>query len=164
MVRSWQFGLSNNENTKRTTLKLKKNMKTTSKFSIKVFAFAFAALFTFNFAANANVDGIDRATRKARAAVKEASPNDWRTFAESAEACINKRVNMREAAKWISSSKAIKVTSYNTMVEADYYWAIGMMDKALETYLEALKVGNTEENFDPKEVQDRIAKIKGLDW
>lgn len=139
-------------------------MKTTSKFMLKTFAFLFAALISFGTYASPEISGGRTSVKAAKENVKKAAPGDWKTYAESAEVLVKKQSNMKEAAEWIRKSINIKRTSYNTMVEADYYYAVGMNEKALETYLKAMELGKEEKDFNPKEVQKRITKLKGLSW
>ncbi|MGK7392974.1 MAG: hypothetical protein ACNS62_00315 [Candidatus Cyclobacteriaceae bacterium M3_2C_046] len=103
---------------------------------------------------------VDKTTLKTREAVSKASPDDWFTLAKSAEKCIKKQVNLKEAAKWLDQSLEIKETSYNLSVKGDYYYANKLPDKALEYYVKSLQVGKKQDvNFDGRQVQQKIADL-----
>ena len=100
---------------------------------------------------------------KARAAVENASPDDWETYAKSAELCISKNINMKEASKWLDHSLSIKKTTYNLKVKGDYYLKNKLPVKAMEKYLEAIDVGKAKNfSFDSSELQSRIDKARKL--
>ena len=112
------------------------------------------------FSAHANNEKI---ISKARAAVENASPDDWETYAKSAAICIAKNVNMKEASKWLDHSLAIKKTTYNLTVKGDYYLKNKLPVKAMEKYLEAIDVGKAKDfYFDSSELQGRIDKARKL--
>ena len=100
---------------------------------------------------------------KHREIISELSPDDWYTFASSAESCIKKNIINKEVADWIDRSLEIKRTAYNLEVKGDYYIKNKLPDKAGEFYIEAIKVGIEEDdNFDSSELQEKIAKIVNL--
>ncbi len=102
----------------------------------------------------------DKTTLKARELVEEAAPDDWMTFAKAAEKCINKGVNLKEAAGWLDTSIEIKETAYNLELKGDYYVRNNLPDKALEYYIKTLKVGKEQDlNFDARDIQKKIADI-----
>ena len=76
----------------------------------------------------------DKTSDKARTAVENAAPDDWKTYAKSAQKCIRKKVNLKEAATWIDKSLSIKETAYNLEVKGDYYAAMNLPEKAIEMY------------------------------
>ena len=103
----------------------------------------------------------DKTTFKARKAVEEAAPDDWLTLAKSAEACIKKNVNLKEAAEWIDKSLAIKETSYNLKVKGDYYLKNNLPNEAISTYILSLKKAHEENpNSDPTALQEKITEIR----
>jgi hypothetical protein len=102
----------------------------------------------------------DKTTLKTRAAVSNASPNDWHTLAEAAERCIRKGVNMKEASQWLERSLEIKETAYNMSVKGDYYLANRLPQKALEFYAKSIELGKIEDpKYDPTPTQKKIASI-----
>lgn len=112
------------------------------------------------FSAQANNEKI---ISKARAAIENASPDDWETYAKSAELCIAKNINMKEASKWLDHSLSIKKTTYNLRVKGDYYLKNKLPVKAMEKYLEAIDVGRAKDfYFDSSELQSRIYKARKL--
>lgn len=105
----------------------------------------------------------DKVTLKAREAVDKASPDDWYTYAKSAEKCLAKGVNLKEAAEWLDRSIEIKETAYNLELKGDYYRSNKLPDKALEYYVKSLKVGKKQDfDFDATAIQKKIADIYGL--
>ena len=112
------------------------------------------------FAAHANNEKI---ITKARAAIENASPDDWETYAKSAEVCIAKNINMKEASKWLDHSLSVKKTTYNLKVKGDYYLKNKLPVKAMEKYLEAIDIGKAKDfYFDTSELQGRIGKARKL--
>jgi hypothetical protein len=102
----------------------------------------------------------DRTTEKTRDAVESAGPDDWYTLAISAEKCFKKKVNMKEASKWLDQSIEIAETPFNLELKGDYYMDNRLPDKALEFYVRAMN--NMKENDGEAEVstiQKKIAKI-----
>ena len=103
---------------------------------------------------------IDKTTEKAREAVEAASPDDWHTYAEAAEKCIKKEVNLKEAAEWIKKSVDIKETPYNLRVLGDYYVMNNLPEKAVEAYSKSIRIGKLEdEKYSDKATQDKIVKL-----
>jgi tetratricopeptide (TPR) repeat protein len=106
---------------------------------------------------------VDKTTLKARDAIKKASPDDWMTYAKSAEKCLKKNVNLKEAAEWIDRSLEITEAPYNLTIKGDYYLANNLKDKALEMYVKGLRVGQEQNpSFDGTFIQERIAEIYQL--
>ncbi len=100
---------------------------------------------------------------KARAAVEKASLDDWETYAKSAEICIVRNINMKEASKWLDHSLSVKQTTYNLQVKGDYYLKNKLPIKAMEQYLKAIDVGKKKDfNFDTSQLQSRIDKARKL--
>lgn len=102
----------------------------------------------------------DKTTVKMRESVANASPDDWHTFAEAAEKCIMKGVNLKEASEWLDKSLSIRECSYNLVVKGDYYKVNRLPEQALAYYVKALQAGKTENpDFDPSAIQKKIAEI-----
>ncbi len=97
---------------------------------------------------------------KTRAAVEDASPDDWRTLAESADKMFQKKLNLKEAASWIDRSLDIKETAYNLEVKGDYYVINNLPERALEYYVKSIALGREDASFNTGRVQDKIMKIK----
>ena len=97
---------------------------------------------------------------KARAAVEEASPDDWHTLAESADKMFQKKLNLKEAASWIDRSLEIKETAYNLEVKGDYYVINKLPEEALKYYVKSIALGQRDASFNAGRVQDKIMKIK----
>lgn len=103
---------------------------------------------------------VDRTTERARQAVEQASPDDWHTLAESAERCIAKGVNLKEAAAWLDQSLAIKETAFNLRVQGDYYVKNQLPDRALESYSKSIRVGKlNDSSYADAATQAKIVKL-----
>ena len=121
-----------------------------------IIAIVAVAVNTTAFAANK----VDKTIKEARAAVESASPDDWHTYAEAAEKCIEKGVNMREAAKWIKRSVEVRETAYNMRVLGDYYAANRLPEKAVEAYSKSIRIGKLKDNsYADKETQDKVVAL-----
>lgn len=123
---------------------------------------AFSAMVVF-FALSLNISFAridDRTTEKTRNAVESASPDDWYTLAVSAEKCFEKKVNLKEAAKWLDLSLEIAETPFNLELKGDYYIKNRLPDKALEYYVRTM---NTIKAIDGEgevtHIQKKIAQI-----
>lgn len=105
----------------------------------------------------------DKAILKAREAVQNASPDDWHTLAKSAEKCLTKKANLREANEWIEKSIEIKPTVYNLGLKGDYYVLNQLPEKALEYYVKAMTTAKSEDvNSDISDIQKKIAEITNI--
>ena len=100
----------------------------------------------------------DKVVEKAREAVEHASPDDWEALAKAAKMCIDKNVNLKEAAEWIDKSVSIKETSFNTKVMGDYYALSNLPEKAVEFYSKSIRLGK----LDQPDYQDEITQKKIL--
>ena len=121
----------------------------------------FAMLVFFALSLNVSFASIDdRTTEKTRDAVESADPDDWYTLAISAEKCFEKKVNLKEAAKWLDQSLEITETPFNLELKGDYYIKNQLPDKALEYYVRTM---NTIKAIDGEaevtHIQKKIAEI-----
>jgi hypothetical protein len=102
----------------------------------------------------------DRTTEKTREAVENASPHDWYTLAVSAEKCFKKKVNLKQASKWLDESLAIAETPYNLELKGDYFIENRLPDRALEFYVRAMnEMKEKDGNADVSKLQKKISKI-----
>ncbi len=102
----------------------------------------------------------DKTTLKAREAVENASPDDWMAYASSAEKCMKKNVNLKEAAAWIDKSMAIKETSYNLRLKGLYYEKNNLPEKALECYINSLRAGLEDDiNYSDEKTQLKVKEL-----
>jgi len=101
------------------------------------------------------------AVKKAKEAVEEAAPYDWKTLASSAEICFKKKENTELALEWINKSIEINKDPKNLEIKADYFASIGEKSKALALYSEAINTGK-EQNFwfDSSDLQDKIWSLR----
>lgn len=102
----------------------------------------------------------DRTTEKTREAVENASPHDWYTLAVSAEKCFKKKVNLKQASKWLDESLAIAENPYNLELKGDYFIENRLPDRALEFYVRAMnEMKEKDGNADVSKLQKKISKI-----
>ena len=106
---------------------------------IKSIGSALIAIVFLSMTSIAATPGDDKAVTKAKTAVEQASPDDWKTLEQSARVCIRKGQNMTEAAEWINASIAIKATSSNLELKGDYYVKNNLPEKALQYYVKSSK-------------------------
>ena len=109
--------------------------------NVKMIMMALAAVFVSASVYAAPGTAENKTVEKARLAVEEAAPDDWHTYAESAEKCMRKKVNLKEAKVWLDKSLNIKETPYNLAIMGDYYNMNDLPEKALEYYVKSLRVG-----------------------
>ncbi len=123
---------------------------------------ALSALLVF-FALSINVSfalSDDRTTEKTRDAVESADPDDWYTLAISAEKCFERKVNLKEAAKWLDQSLEIAETPFNLELKADYYNENQLPDKALEYYVRTMNtIKANDGEGEVAHIQKKIAEI-----
>ena len=129
--------------------------------SVRMLTLALAALFmTVGTFANTKTDN-NKTTIKARQAVEEAAPDDWHTYANSAERCIRKKVNLAEAKSWLEKSLEIKETPYNLAVMGDYYHLNNLPEKALHYYVKSLRVGLEQDiNYRDVVTHEKMMKVR----
>lgn len=102
----------------------------------------------------------DKTTLKAREAVENASPDDWMVYATSAEKCLKKNVNLKEAAEWIDKSISIKESPYNLKLKGMYYEKNNLPKKALEYYVRSLRVGlESDINYTDEKTQMKVKEL-----
>lgn len=122
--------------------------------------FTVAVLMSVSLSSFAAGPHVDRTTEKARTAVENASPDDWYTLARAAQRCIEKGVNLKEAACWLDQSLAIREHEYNLIAKGDYYMKNRLPEKALECYSKSIRVAKlTNPDYMNRETQDKIVAI-----
>ena len=130
--------------------------------TFKIYARSFVAaafLFTISLGAFAN-NNTDKTTQRAREAVESAAPDDWFTLAKAAQKCIDKGVNLKEAADWLNKSLAIHESAFNLKVKGDYYVHNNLPEKALEYYSKSIRVGKMEDpSYMDADTQDKILSL-----
>lgn len=99
----------------------------------------------------------DKTIEKARMAVENASPDDWKTYAKSAKMLIGKKSSMTEAKQWIEKSISIRETSSNLEIFGDYYVANNVPRKASEYYIKSMKKMREENpGCNVSEIQSKV--------
>ena len=81
----------------------------------------------------------EKIVEKARYAVEQAAPDDWYTLAQSAQKCIQKGINLKEAVVWLNESLRIKRTPYNLEIQGDYFAKNRLPLKAIHAYAESFR-------------------------
>ena len=105
----------------------------------------------------------DKIIEKARETVDNASPDDWQALAKSAKMCIDKNINLKEAAAWIEKSVAIKETVLNTKVMGDYFALSNLPEKAVEYYSKSIRIGKLQDSdYQDEATQNKILKMVKL--
>ena len=122
--------------------------------------FSLAVLFLFAFATMVQAKE-GKAVQKAKEAVSNAAPDDWMTYAESAEVLLKKNTSLNDVSEWLDKSIAVKESSYNLELKGDYYMATNLPKKAMEFYIKSIQKGKEEsESYNLLEVQDKIRKVQ----
>lgn len=130
------------------------NMKTIQKM-MGIFALSSALAFS----ATASSDS--HAVKKAKEAVEEAKPYDWKTLAKSAEVCFRKNENTTEALEWIDKSIEIYKNPMNLEIKGDYYASANKKADALALYSEAIQIGKDQNfDFDTSKLQEKIWNLR----
>jgi len=132
--------------------------------NVRLTMLALAAIFTSAgvFAAPIGIEN-NRTAEKARQAVEEAAPDDWYTYAESAEKCLRKKVNLKEAKGWLERSLEIKETTYNLAVMGDYYSHNNLTEKAFQYYVNSLRVGLEQDiNYQDPITHEKMMKARSI--
>jgi len=136
-------------------------MKNLENLKLSVFSFLLLfGLFLSSAAVAADDNKESKAVIKARAAVKQAAPDDWYTLANSAQVLIQKNESLKEAAEWIDKSLEITETPYNLEVKGDYYVANKLPGKAIEYYVKSILSAQDDPDFEVGRVQTKIMKLK----
>ncbi len=134
--------------------------KYTQQFTKMFLMLTFTALFVTSSAFSSVTVTEDKTTLKAREAVANASPDDWKTLAINAEKCMKKSVNLKEAAAWLDKSLEIKKDAYNLRVKGDYYKANNLPDEALEYYIKSIQAGLADDiNYRDVDTQLKISAL-----
>lgn len=103
----------------------------------------------------------DKFFEKVSTEVASASPDDWMTYAKSAEKLIRKGTHLTEAKEWLIKSLSIKETAYNLEVMGDYYIANNLPKEAVDFYLKSMQSSQSV-NFeaDVRKVQEKMFRAK----
>lgn len=133
-------------------------MKKVLKLSLMItLALVFTLASTSTYAKVSNDKGVE----KARIAVKNAAPDDWKTLTKSAKFLIKKNIHMDEALTWLEKSIAIDKNTENLELLGDYYLETGNNRLAMISYIEVIKLEKAENsNFNTSALQDKIAKAR----
>lgn len=78
--------------------------------------------------------------------VEEAGENDWKTLKDAALLTINWNGDLELAKDWIERAITIEKNALTLEVLGDYYVRTGNVEKATETYFNALEKGVTNLN------------------
>ena len=133
--------------------------------NLRVITLALATLFVSAgvYALPTSITVNNRTAEKARQAVEDAAPDDWYTYAQSAEKCLRKKVNLKEAKGWLERSIEIKETTYNLAVMGDYYSMNNLPEKALEYYVKSLRQGlESDIHYKDPITHEKMMKARSL--
>jgi len=123
--------------------------------TIKLIAFVMVAAMAHTTSYSTTLSSVEKIRKEAN----NASPDDWYTLAKCAEKLISKGKHLEETKTWLLQSIYISKRSYNVMVLGDYYHALKHPEKALEYYVEALKLEEKYSEISDGEIQKRIGAI-----
>ncbi|WP_044203249.1 hypothetical protein [Flammeovirga sp. OC4] len=117
------------------------------------FAFIFVALVSLNTTFADNEDEIT----KLRASVENA--DNWSTYADAAERCIELKTNLSEAYVWLETAIQMSPNARNFELRGDYLKLNGAKDMAIEAYRQAILKGMNDDSFDVEKVQKKLLKL-----
>ncbi|KXX68186.1 hypothetical protein [Flammeovirga sp. SJP92] len=120
------------------------------------FAFIFVALVSLNTTFATNTDNEDEIT-KLRASVENA--DNWSTYADAAERCIELKTNLSEAYVWLETAIQMAPNARNYELKGDYLKLNGAKDMAVEAYRQAILKGLNDDTFDIQNVQKKLLKL-----
>lgn len=117
------------------------------------FSFVFVALVSFNISYATNIDNEDEIA-KLRASVENA--DNWSTYADAAERCIELQTNLSEAYIWLETAIEMSPNGRTFELKGDYLELNGADDMAVEAYRQAILKGISDDTFDVKPVQQKL--------
>ncbi len=128
-----------------------------------IFSFIMVALLSVSSVIASYSPSNEKTISKARTAIQNASQDDWETYAKSAQICIEKNINMKEAFTWINHSIEIKESTMNLTIKGDYYLKNKLPRKAMEQYLKAIELGKEFDfDYDTSDLQAKIDKARKI--
>ena len=128
---------------------------------IQITASSLAILVLLTTGSNTEAAIGDKAYQKLKESVDNASPDDWRLYAESAQKLIRGKDHLNEAKEWIEKSLEVSETPYNLEVYGDYYAANNLYKEAVEQYYKSMQLAKeTNPNGNYRELQDKMYKAK----
>jgi len=95
--------------------------------------------------------------KKAREAVSS-SPNNWYILAQSAEACLDKHLNVTEAGEWIEKSLSLEKNSYTLEIMGDFYVESEQPKKAIGYFVKSLELTKKSISADSNRDERRAAR------
>jgi hypothetical protein len=87
--------------------------------------------------------------------IENAAPDDWKTFADCANALISKRIVTEETLNWIKRSIDIRETVYNRTIKGDYLVLKGSIKEGQAEYVRAIELAKLE---------NRSEEISNIQW
>jgi hypothetical protein len=87
--------------------------------------------------------------------ISNASPDDWKTFADCANALISKRIVTDETIEWIETSIRIRETVYNRTIKGDYLVLKGAIREGQAEYVRAIELAKLE---------NKSEEISSIQW
>jgi hypothetical protein len=101
---------------------------------------------------------------KHKTRIKNAAPDDWKTFADCANALVSKRIASIEAINWIDRSIEVRETVYNRTIKGDFLVLKGRIRDAQAEYVRAIELAKQENRGEeiPK-IQWKILVAMGVE-
>jgi predicted RNA polymerase sigma factor len=101
---------------------------------------------------------------KYKARIETAAPDDWKTFAECANALVSKRIATVEVMNWIDHSIEIRETVFNRTIKGDYLILKGKIREGQAEYVRAIKLARQANRQDEiGEIQWKILISMGIE-
>lgn len=92
---------------------------------------------------------------KHKARIKNVAPDDWKTFADCANALVSKRIASVEALSWVDRSIDVRETVYNRTIKGDFLVLKGRIREAQAEYVRAIELAKQE---------NRSKEIPKIQW
>lgn len=123
---------------------------------VKVFALSLSVLFLTSTSSMASES---KAVEKAKSAVENGSPDDWKLMATQADRLIQRNADLGTAKAWLETSISLKEDAYNLEVMGDYYAKSNLADQAITYYVKSINLTKAAGNS-TKALQEKVYKTK----
>mgnify|MGYP000241722829 CR=1 FL=1 len=126
---------------------------------IKTLALSLSVIFL---ASTSSMASDSKAAEKAKTAVENGAPDDWKLMATQAKKLIQRNTDMATAKAWLESSISIKADPYNLEIMGDYYAKNNLADQAVSYYVKSINMtkaaGNSTQALQQKLYDTKFSK------
>ncbi|MBR9998677.1 MAG: hypothetical protein KFF73_06890 [Cyclobacteriaceae bacterium] len=128
-------------------------------------AFLTTSLFCITFVYGTGSDlNVGEYISKHKERIENAAPDDWKTYADCANALVSKKIVTDEIIKWIDRSISIRETMYNRTVKGDYLVLKGAIRAGQAEYVRAIELAKQENrNEEISTIQWKIMISMGIE-